>query len=766
MVVCAIEPKHTFIMQTPLRLVRLAIILKRNWKTIVLAVAIILALPVIFVFSVYSGVFGHLQTKKELLSYKNAIATTVLSAEGSLIGNVFSENRTNISYNQIPPNLINALIATEDARFYEHKGIDSRSFMRVLFKSIILNDRSSGGGSTISQQLAKNMFGRKKSGHLALLLNKTKEAILAHRLEKLLSKEEILTLYLNTVSFGENIFGIGTAARRYFNKKVEFLRPEESAVLIGMLKANTLYNPRIHPANATSRRNVVLKLMEKNHFLSAAEADSLCKLPLVQNFKDIESDGPADYFLVHVKNEADKILKDIEAGTGKRWNIGEDGLIITTSLNLTLQQYALESFREHLSVMQKKLWDQYKSQSGKKLISQIAAQELKSNHMEGRANEINIRQIFDWNGSRSDSVSVTDSLKQALLILHAGLLAIDPQSGYVKAWIGGIDFKSQQYDQIFARRQLASTFKPVLYAEAFELGFEPCQYLDNDSVAPTGVDLWSPVNYDHTNGGKYSLAGALAHSMNIPTYNLFLNVGFESLDSMWRNLGFSFDLVNTPSLALGTAEGSIMETALAYSAFANGGYRIEPQSLVSIKSSDGETIWQNQSVKPTERILSERSATLISTILQKAVREGTGAAMSSVYGVNLPIAGKTGTSQDFSDAWFTAFNPNLVIVTRVGASSRAIHFNSGSNGSGSTLALPLVALTLKKVQANDTLRHQLIGSFPELPQDLQGTLDCPDFKEKTFGNKFMDLFRNKRIYHDEGTTKAKKRGFFRRLFGK
>jgi penicillin-binding protein 1A len=359
-------------------------------------------------------------------------------------------------------------------------------------------------------------------------------------------------------------------------------------------------------------------------------------------------------------------------------------------------------------------------------------------------------------------------MKQALLILHAGLLAMDPQTGSVKAWVGGVDFKSQQYDQILAMRQLASTFKPILFAEAFELGLQPCQYLDNDSVPPSGDDEWSPVNYDHTSGGKYSLAGALVHSMNIPTYNLFLNVGFDNLDSLWRKLGFSFALVNTPALALGTAEGSIMETAMAYSAFANGGYRIEPQIIISIKSPDGEIIWQNQFNNQKERVLTERSSLLISAILQKAVREGTGSALGSEYGINLPIAGKTGTSQDFSDAWFTAFNPNLVIVTRVGASSRAIHFNNGSYGSGSTLALPLVALTLKKVQDNDTLVHQLIGLFPDLPADLQGALDCPDFKEKNIVNKFMDLFHNKKIYRNEGTkgSNHKKKGFFRRLFGR
>jgi penicillin-binding protein 1A len=741
---------------------------KKDWKTIIAIAIILLALPVIFVFSVYIGLFGHLQSKKELLNYKNATATLVISSEGELIGNIFSENRTNVSFGQIPANLINALIATEDSRFFEHKGIDSRSLLRVLFKSVILNNRSSGGGSTISEQLAKNMFGRKRSGRVALLIFKTKEAILAHRLEKSFSKEEILTLYLNTVSFGENIFGIETASRRYFNKKVELLKPEESAVLVGMLKANTYYNPRLHPGNAAARRNVVLRQMEKYKYLKAAEADSLCKLPLIQSFKDIESEGPADYFLVHVKNEAEQILQNVRSGSGEKWNLEEDGLIITTTLNLTLQKYALESFRDHLSKMQKRLWEQYQTPSGEKIISQLVAQELKNLNLERRAGEVNIRQIFDWNGSHSDSITVADSLRQALLILHAGLLAIDPQTGSVKAWVGGVDFKSQQYDQIFARRQLASNFKPILYAEAFELGLQPCQYLDNDSVAPMGTDNWSPENYDRTIGGKYSLAGALVHSMNIPTYNLFVNVGFESLDTLWRKLGFSFDLVNTPSLALGTAEANIQETAVAYSAFANGGYLIEPQNIISIKSPDGEIIWQNPFNYQKVRVLSERSATLISAILQKAVREGTGSAMGGIYGVTLPFAGKTGTSQDFSDAWFTAFNPKLVIVTRVGAASGAIHFNNGSYGSGSTLALPLVALTLKKVQGNDTLTHQLISLFPDLPPDLQGALDCPDFKEKTIINKFMDLFQNKKIYRNEGAreSKHKKKGFFRRLFGR
>lgn len=707
------------------------------WKTLIIISIVILVLPVLFVVSVSRGAFGHVQTKNELLSFKNAIATKVLSAEGELIGNFFSENRTNISYEQIPPDLINALIATEDSRFFEHKGIDSRSLFRVLFKSILLNKRESGGGSTISQQLAKNMFGRKKTGIFSMLIIKTKEAILAYRLEETYNKEEILTLYLNTVSFGENNYGVGTASRRYFNKGVELLNLEESALLVGMLKGNTLYNPRIHPENSIVRRNVVLKQMQKYNYITVAQKDSLSQLPLIQNFEDIESSGPADYFLVNVRDEAEKILYNTQSQNGEKWNIEEDGLIITTTLNLALQKYALESFREHLSVMQERLREQYQTPSGIKHLAAVAGED-------------------------------NDSLKQALLVLHAGLLAIDPFTGSVKAWVGGIDFQTQPYDQIYARRQLASVFKPVLFAEAFEEGMDPCQYLENDSILPLSPDGWSPANFDHSTGGYYSLSGALAHSMNIPTYNLFLNVGFARLDSLWKRMGFSYKLDNTPSLALGTAEGSILETAVAYSAFANGGYRITPKSIISIKTYDGEIIWQNDFPGVKKRVMTERTAILISEILQKAIREGTGSSMRSEYGIRFPMAGKTGTSQDYSDAWFAAFNPKLTIVTRVGASSMKIHFNNGSNGSGSALALPLVALTLKKMQDNDTLRAQFSAYFRAMPPELEGALDCPDFKEKNLLGKFLDLFQKKRKLPDENadSTKKRKKGFFKRIFGK
>jgi penicillin-binding protein 1A len=737
-----------------------------RWKIFFAATLATVVLPGLLSVPVYSGPFAHLPGKKELLAYKNATASIVLSAEGELVGKFYSENRTNVSYNQIPAYLINALVATEDARFFEHKGVDSRSLVRVLFKTILLNKRSSGGGSTITQQLAKNMYGRKETGRLAIFVNKIREIILAFRLEKTFSKEEILTLYLNTVPFGENIFGIETAATRYFNKKTGQLSIEECAVLIGMLKAPSRYNPAVHPENARNRRNVVFSQMKKYNYLKQSEEDSLSKLPLTLDYNNVEAAGIADYFLFQVKNETNKILQNVSSSKGKKWDPEIDGLLITTTLNLSLQTYANRSFHEHLSVMQKRLSEQYQNASGRKLIADMTESRLKEQNLMNRADEVRLQTIFDWNGLHADSITVRDSIKFSLTLLHAGLLAMDPRTGAVRAWVGGIDFNTQQYDQILARRQLGSVFKPILYAVALEEGMEPCQYLDNDSVVLSGFEDWSPDNYDHTYGGKYSLAGALAQSINIPAFGLFMKTGFDKLDSLWMKMRFSFPLNNTPSLALGTAEASIKEVAVAYSSFANGGYIVTPQSIVSIKTSDGEILYQNDFSEARPWVLTERSSLLMNAMLQKATREGTGASLKTLYGVTAPLAGKTGTSQNYADAWFAAYNPGLTIVARVGASSPAIHFNNGANGTGSTLALPLVALTLRKVESDPETRRKFISLFPDLPPELKGALDCPDFKEDTFIDNFLDIFKKKEIVFNKDSAKAERRRkpFFKRLF--
>lgn len=723
---------------------------------------------IVFILIACGGIAGDLKNSEELLNYRNAEASTVYSEDGKLLGKYFYENRTNIPLEKIPKHLVNALIATEDVRFYEHKGYDARSFFRVLVKTVMMNRKSSGGGSTITQQLAKNMFGRRKSGLFPVIRNKLTEIIMARRLERVFTKDEILNLYLNTVSFGENVYGIEAASGRFFDKSAMSLRIEESAVLIGMLKANTLYNPRLHPDNSRERRNIVLKQMEKYGYLKNETADSLIKLPLEIHYNRSGASGSADYFLVQVRSELSGILAGIEQSTGKKWDPGRDGLTITTTLNDDLQQYALAAFREHLSLMQVKLDAQYNNPSGKKILSQLTKRELERLNLTERSNDRILQEVFSWKGIYVDSLSVSDSLMNSLKLLHAGLLAMDPVTGAVKAWVGGIDFKTQPYDQILARRQMASVFKPVIYAAALEDGMEPCQYLDNDSVQLSGFTDWSPENYDHSYGGKYSLSGALAHSMNIPTFSLFLKLGFEKVDSMWHRLGFSFPLDNTPSLAMGTAEASLKEVAAAYAAFANGGFTVEPYYIRSVRSSSGDEIYVKASVGERQRIITERSCLLMNAMLQKAVREGTGITMKSVYGVDIPLAGKTGTSQDYSDAWFAAFNPGIVIVARAGASSRAVHFNSGSLGSGSALALPLVALTLKKVQKDPSLKEQMFTEFPELPADLSGMLDCPDFKEKNLFDKIIDIFENKEKTYSgkEREVENRIRNFVRRIFKK
>ena len=742
--------------------------MKKSRKIVVAIVLVIIALPCLFIISVRLGAFGHIPARVELSNFKNATASRVLSANGELIGRFFTENRTSVTFDQLPSFLIDALVATEDARFFAHGGVDARSLARVFFKTILLNRSGSGGGSTITQQLAKNMLGREKGGVINILASKTREAFLAHRLERTFTKQEILTLYLNTVSFGENIFGVGSAASRHFNKHVEQLRIEEAAVLIGMLKATTWYNPRIHPENAKIRRDVVLSQMQKYRYLEQREADSLRILPMIPDYTNMESKGAADYFLVHVKNEAERILLDISASGEKKWNLEEDGLTIVTTLNLFLQSCANRAFNDHLSVMQKRLSAQYRTPAGRKVIDEITQNILRKQNLEGRADDIRLQTLFGWNDLSTGSVSVRDSIKHALTLLHAGLLAMDPTTGAILAWVGGIDFRTQPFDQITARRQLASVFKPILYAVALEEGMEPCKYLDNDSIILSGFDDWSPENYDHSYGGKYSLAGALAHSMNVPTFSLFLEIGFDRIDSLWRKLGFSFPLNNTPALALGTAEASIREIAVAYSSFANGGYQVKPQSIVSITAPDGELIWENNFEKAGARVLSERSGLLISAILQKAIREGTGASLNSVYGVSIPLAGKTGTSQNYADAWFAAFNPNLTIVARVGASSPTIHFNSGTYGSGSALALPLVALTLKKAESDLLLRKKISIPFPELPPDLAGALNCPDFRKETILDRILDLFEKEKKTYQKEPAKAdqKIRSLLRRIFRK
>jgi penicillin-binding protein 1A len=729
---------------------------------------------VLFFAAVYFGVFGHIYNESELKEFKNESASLVMSDDNILIGKYFAENRTNIEYEQLPDFLINALIATEDARYLEHDGVDSRSLLRVLVKSILFQQKSSGGGSTITQQLAKNMYGRKSFGPLSMPVNKLKEALLANRLENIYHKDYILTLYLNTVPFGENVLGIEAASRRYFNKGVKEIKIEEAAVLIGMLKANTYYNPRMYPDHALNRRNVVLNQMEKYNYLTKELNDSLKNLPLKLDYANLKSEGRANYFLVQVKKEVSDILKIINQNTDTVYDIHKSGLIIETTLNLKLQNYALKAYKSHLSSMQKKLRIQYKRGLSKENLERLAVTELQRLKLTERANIKTNRELFSWNGFYSDSISVKDSLIHSLTLLHAGLIAVNPKTGAIKSWVGGIDFRTQPYDQIFAQRQMASAFKPILYATALQEGARPCQYLDNDPIVLTDFENWQPQNYDHSLGGKYSIAASLAKSMNIPTVNLFMQIPFSSLENTWGNLGFSQNLVRKPSTALGTTTASLYEMAFAYASFANGGFRVKPKFIVSIKTPNGKIIYKNEELRSETEVLDTRSTVLLNAMLQKAIVEGTGSSMKNKYGIKFPLAGKTGTSQNYVDAWFVAYNPNLVIATRVGASNPLIHFTNGANGSGSTLALPLVAKTLQNVQKDPILRSRYFTTFEKLPKEYEDALICADFIDDSEIEKLFDgMFKNKSTTFEKASKKASRRAkrknkksLFKRIFEK
>ncbi len=717
------------------------------------------------------GVFGHLYNKEELREFKNETASLVFSEEGELLGKYFVQNRTNVEFEQIPEDLINALLATEDVRFYEHKGIDARSLMRVLVKSIIFRQESAGGGSTLTQQLAKNMYGRKGFGPLTTAVNKSKEIILANRLEHLYSKQDILKLYLNTVPFGEDIYGIESASRRYFNKQVQDLNIEESAVLVGMLKANTYYNPRLYPDHALKRRNTVLEQMFKYDFLDESGKDSLQELPLSLDYANLKSHGKANYFLQEVKGELEKIIDSINQKEGTTYNIYTDGLEIHTSLNLEMQAYALSAFQKHLSKMQALLDRQYSKGSGKKLLTSMSEKVFQKGNLKNM-DEKKKREIFSWEGFSSDSISVLDSIERDLSLLHAGMLGLDPNSGGIKVWVGGIDYRRYPYEQIYAQRQVASTFKPILYATALENGIKPCYYISNDSLVLSDFDNWTPRNYDNSFGGRYSVAAALAKSMNVPTVRLFLSLPFEELHAMWSKLGFSQQLETNPSVALGTSSASIYELATAYAAFANGGRKIQPYSVVRIKTADGTKIYEHKSAQKRELVMSESTSTLMSAMLRKAVNEGTGKAISTQFGVSREIAGKTGTSQDYADAWFAGFTPNLVLVSRVGCNSPSLHFNSGALGSGGKLALPLVGYTLREIQRNKTLSNRYLTNFAPLSEQELESLACEDYIEDSDVEKFFDkIFSRPTMTSEKAAKKAKKEvkkkeSFFKRLFKK
>ncbi|HZK69678.1 MAG TPA: transglycosylase domain-containing protein [Paludibacter sp.] len=712
--------------------------LKKILKYFLVFLSSILLLCVLLFFLVYSGIFGILPGKKELKAINNEEASLVISSDSVIIGKFFAENRTTISNAEIPDHLKNALIATEDKRFFTHNGYDLQSYFRVFFKSILWGESTGGGGSTLTQQLVKNLYGRPKHGILSMPVNKIKEIIIAARIEEVYNKDEVLLLYLNSVPFGEDVYGVEAASHRYFNKPVRKLKVEESAVLVGLLKANTYFNPRINPQNSLERRNMVLSLMEKEKYLTKAASDSLRKLPLNLNYENMNAEAPAGYFVYQVKKKTLEILEDIQRKGGGEYDLKKDGLKIYTTLNMHIQQITTEGIHKHLYGMQKLLDKELQNRNIKKRWYR------KQFKLYGEDNSVkkNI-EVFDWKGIVTKRMNKTDSLWYYYKLLNASVLITNPKDGAVITWIGGNDFKRLPFDMVMSHRQIASAFKPFLYATALENNFTPSTYLKNIQKVYPEYKNWEPQNFDHkfTKDSTVALWYALANSMNLPTLDLYFQTGREKLINTCNKLHFPYTNDDSPSIALGTLDLSLYEVVRAYGAFANRGEMAEPVMINKITDAKGTVLFERKDAQ-TEKVFNAETTEMITAILQKAINQGTGTRIRNQFGIRADLAGKTGTAQDYTNAWFIAYTPNLVVGTWVGATSPEIHFYSG-NGSGSSLALPIVGNVLRAIENNAGWRRQFLTSFT-IPASVYDELNCDPYKETGVKGFFYRLFHRKK----------------------
>jgi len=735
-------------------------------STAITILSIVLLIVVLFL-SVYWGAFGALPKKSELSEIRNEQASLVFSSDSVLIGKYFAENRTNIKQYEVPEHLKNALIATEDKRFFSHKGYDTQSYFRVFIKSILLGDKSGGGGSTLTQQLIKNLYGRDNHGFLSMPVNKLKEIIIATRMEEVYNKEELLLLYLNSVPFGEDVFGIESAARRFFNKSASQLSIQESAVLVGMLKANTYFNPQLNPENSLSRRNVVLNQMKKVNYLTDKEADSLRQLPLGLNYENLNISTPAGYFVHQVKTKTLELLDSIKSSGGKEYDIEKDGLRIHTTLNMQIQEMSALAVKAHLSQMQKQLDKELTSRGFKKRWYK------KQEQQSGDDDKVNRNvELLEWEGIQTKNINKLDSLWHYYKMLNASVLITNPKSGAVITWIGGNHYRMLPFDMVLSHRQIASAFKPILYATALDTGISPCFYLENKEKEYPGYEDWKPqnANLKSTPDSSVALWYALAQSMNLPSVDLYFKIGKEKLLNTCEKLNFPPVTNETPSMALGTLDLSLYEIVKAYNVFANKGKMNKLVMIEKITDAEGNIIYQRK-VEEAKEVFSEETSEAITAMLQQVIEQGTARKIRSKYEIKAELAGKTGTAQNYSNAWFIAYTPNIVLGTWVGASTPDVHFYSGK-GSGSSLALPIVASILQEVEKKTELKENYLSSF-ELPTDLYSFLDCAPYRRKGIKGFFNRLFgrKDKKDNNLEDSSKQekskkKKKSFFKRIFKK
>jgi penicillin-binding protein 1A len=722
---------------------------KGNYRTYIKLLWFCSLIPLITILillsAVNAGKFGELPSFEELENPNSSLASEVLASDNIILGKYFIQNRSNIHFRELSPSTVMALKATEDVRFDEHSGIDLRGLGRVFFKTVILRQRTSGGGSTLTQQLAKNLFPRENEKGFRLFIRKIKEWIIAVRLERSYTKQEIMAMYLNTVEFGHNSFGIKSAAKTFFNKIPARLSVEESAMLVGMLQAPSRYSPVRNPQTAMVRRNTVLSQMEKYTFLKKAEFDSIKSLPIKLSYKSEDhNEGLAPYFRESLRLEMMKWCREHKKADGTSYNLYRDGLRIYTTIDSRMQTYAEEAMKEHLTSLQKTFDEHWKGRIPWAQHPEVIEEGIKhsdryiSLKAEG-ATEAEIKTnfetkipmtVFSWKGDIDTVMSPLDSLKYYKRFLQSGFMSMEPQTGFVRAWVGGNNYHHFKYDHVKAgRRQVGSTFKPFLYTLAMQEGYSPCFKVANERVVIPipGQPDWSPTNSDGKYGGMLTLKDALAESVNCVSAYLMKEFGPKAMTTIARKMGITSPIDEVPSICLGTPDVSLFEMVGAYGTFANKGVWTEPVYITRIEDKNGMVL--QEFVPRKVEAISEETAFLMINLMQGVVQGGTGARIRFRYGLNNPIAGKTGTTQNQSDGWFMGITPQLVSGVWTGCEDRSVHFRTTNLGQGANMALPIWALYMKKVYADKEL-NIFQGEFDKPQQPISIELDCNKYEQQ------------------------------------
>ena len=753
----------------------------RKLKWTIGILLIVIALPLLFYISIYFGFFGKIPSSKELSELKQSEATQVLSDDGKLIGKYYIFDRQPIVYEQLPQHLIDALIATEDIRFFEHNGIDGRSLFRVFFKTLLLQDKSSGGGSTITLQLAKNLYGRKDYGLLGIVVNKLQESFIAKRLEDIYSKNEILTLYFNTVPFSDNTFGIESAAMKFFDKNSIELNLEESAVLVGMLKASHYFNPRIFPERSRLRRDVVLVQMRKYDFISESELQQAKQKDLVLDYHYYSHDqGLAPYFREQLRQDVSGILDTLKTKNGEPFNIYLDGLIIHTTLDFKMQELAEEAVRTQMAQLQKTHEKSYGNKGPWVTNKQIILDALKRTDIYKKLNKVGLTddeiltnlnketrkmELFNYDEQEMVEASTLDSISHYLKFLNTGFLALEPATGAVKAWVGGVNFEYFKYDHVSqSKRQVGSTFKPIVYTAALENGMDPCSYFSASEV--TYADGWTPSNSGSLGDDpymNYNLKTALSNSINTIAVKVLMETGIDKVLDQAKKMGIESRLPKVPSLALGTAELSVKELAKAYTSFVNDGKPSTPYYITKIEDGNGNILAEFKPKTTKNAVISETNRQVMMEMMKATVNEGTATRLRSTYGLKNDIAGKTGTTQSNKDGWFVGITPKLVTVTWVGADDHRIGFRNTSIGQGANSALPIFALFLQKLNRDEGFNEITQARFKATSPEVLAMMDCEESKRDGFFERLLTNPEKKKGKYRNG---KKEKGFFKRLFGK